>query len=142
VAQLSKQLAATSTSSAAAPALKASSGAAAAGASGRVSPSLTEHDTKNTANASVLLASGAFRLQPGKDVLEYEALAGMRLEDGIDVTRKVRPPHPAGGKAAGPRQQQAQGTWQTRQRQCLQRQCMSLILPCTRAGCGPVCNCT
>jgi hypothetical protein len=98
VAQLSKQLAATSTSStAAAPAAKASSGAAAAaaGASGRVSPSLTEHDTKNTANASVLLATGSFRLQPGKDTLEYDALLGMRLEDGIDVTRKVRPAQPA-----------------------------------------------
>lgn len=50
---------------------------------------LSEHDRINTTNAVELLQSGAFKLVPGKDVLPYDRLITLRLEDGIDVTRKV-----------------------------------------------------
>lgn len=43
----------------------------------------------NNTNALELLQSGAFKLVPGKDSVPYEQLKGLRLEDGIDVTRKV-----------------------------------------------------
>lgn len=50
---------------------------------------LSEHDRVNNTNALELLQSGAFKLVPGKDTVPYEKLMGLRLEDGIDVTRKV-----------------------------------------------------
>lgn len=36
------------------------------------------------------LCSGAFKRAPGVDVIPYEELKGLRLEDGVDVSRKVR----------------------------------------------------
>jgi hypothetical protein len=54
-----------------------------------LSVALSEHDTKNTANVAMLLQSAEFKLQPGKDFVEYQELVKLRLEDGIDVTRKV-----------------------------------------------------
>lgn len=50
---------------------------------------LSEHDRVNNTNALELLQSGAFKLVPGQDTVPYEKLMGLRLEDGIDVTRKV-----------------------------------------------------
>jgi hypothetical protein len=51
---------------------------------------VSEHDLKNTANALELLQAATFKLTPGKDEVPYEQLVGLRLEDGVDVTRKVR----------------------------------------------------
>lgn len=50
---------------------------------------VSEHDKVNTTNVAALLASAEFKLVPGQDVLPYEQLMTLRLEDGIDVTRKV-----------------------------------------------------
>jgi hypothetical protein len=50
---------------------------------------VSEHDRANTTNALELLQTGAFKLLPGKDTVPYEQLVSLRLEDGIDVTRKV-----------------------------------------------------
>ncbi|GAX81454.1 hypothetical protein CEUSTIGMA_g8883.t1 [Chlamydomonas eustigma] len=49
---------------------------------------LSSHDKQNTPNASMLLKLGAFRLQPLVDTIPYEELVKLRLEDGIDPTRK------------------------------------------------------
>lgn len=49
---------------------------------------LSEHDTANTANVALLLKQGTFKYQPLQDFLPYDDLLTMRLEDGIDVTRK------------------------------------------------------
>lgn len=57
---------------------------------------LSEHDRVNNTNALELLQTGSFKLVPGKDTVPYEKLMGLRLEDGIDVTRKVRPGPPRG----------------------------------------------
>ena len=62
-----------------------------------LSVALSEHDAKNTANVAILLQSAEFKLQPGKDFVEYQELIKLRLEDGIDVTRKVRT-----GRCRGP----------------------------------------
>lgn len=50
---------------------------------------LSTHDKVNTTNALELLQSGTFKLVPGQDTVPYDKLMGLRLEDGIDVTRKV-----------------------------------------------------
>ncbi|GIL46795.1 hypothetical protein Vafri_3680 [Volvox africanus] len=55
--------------------------------SGEASP-LSTHDTKNTINVSQLLKLGAFKLQPLKDFVSYVELQRLRVEDGIDATRK------------------------------------------------------
>ncbi|KXZ52750.1 hypothetical protein GPECTOR_8g141 [Gonium pectorale] len=55
--------------------------------SGEASPSST-HDTKNTINVSQLLKLGAFKMQPLKDFVPYAELQRLRVEDGIDATRK------------------------------------------------------
>ncbi|GLC37864.1 hypothetical protein PLESTB_001484200 [Pleodorina starrii] len=54
---------------------------------GDASPPST-HDTKNTINVSQLLKAGAFKMQPLKDFVPYEELQRLRVEDGIDATRK------------------------------------------------------
>lgn len=36
-----------------------------------------------------VLKAGEFRLKPGVDFVPYEELTTLRLEDGLDVTRKV-----------------------------------------------------
>jgi len=53
------------------------------------SPILSPHDKVNTTNAAALLQASEFKLRPGMDEVPYERLVGLRLEDGIDVTRKV-----------------------------------------------------
>ncbi|GIL70829.1 hypothetical protein Vretimale_3916 [Volvox reticuliferus] len=55
--------------------------------SGEASP-VSTHDTKNTINVSQLLKLGAFKLQPLKDFVTYAELQRLRVEDGIDATRK------------------------------------------------------
>lgn len=50
---------------------------------------ISEHDRINNTNALELLQSGAFKLVPGKDTVPYDKLITLRLEDGVDVTRKV-----------------------------------------------------
>lgn len=56
------------------------------------SPMLSEHDKVNTVNVAELLKSAEFKLVPGKDTVPYEELIKLRLEDGVDVTRKVGQP--------------------------------------------------
>ncbi|GFR43929.1 hypothetical protein Agub_g5067 [Astrephomene gubernaculifera] len=46
------------------------------------------HDTKNTINVALLLKQGGFKMQPLKDFVQYAELQRLRLEDGIDATRK------------------------------------------------------
>lgn len=58
---------------------------------------LSEHDRVNNTNALELLQSGTFKLVPGKDSVPYEKLMTLRLEDGIDVTRKVSVSEVEGG---------------------------------------------
>ncbi|KAG2498936.1 hypothetical protein HYH03_003126 [Edaphochlamys debaryana] len=52
------------------------------------SPPPSSHDTKNTINVSQLIKLGAFKMVPLKDFVPYEELLRLRLEDGIDATRK------------------------------------------------------
>eukprot|EP00775_Hariotina_reticulata_P013017 gene13017-13146_t len=52
------------------------------------SPTLSPHDKVNTTNVAALLQASEFKLRPGVDEVPYEQLVGLRLEDGIDVTRK------------------------------------------------------
>jgi hypothetical protein len=49
-----------------------------------------EHDLVNTANVAQVLQAGEFRLRPGVDFVGYDELKELRLEDGLDVSRKVR----------------------------------------------------
>jgi hypothetical protein len=42
-----------------------------------------------------LLSSGSFKKLPGKDVIPYEELVKLRIEDGIDASAKVRASLPA-----------------------------------------------
>ncbi|KIZ07269.1 hypothetical protein MNEG_0682 [Monoraphidium neglectum] len=49
---------------------------------------LTQHDLVNTANVALVLQAGEFKLRPGVDVVPYEELKELRLEDGLDVSRK------------------------------------------------------
>ncbi|WIA32227.1 hypothetical protein OEZ86_003075 [Tetradesmus obliquus] len=51
-------------------------------------PLLSEHDKVNTVNVAALLATAEFKLVPGIDRVPYEELIKLRLEDGVDVTRK------------------------------------------------------
>uniref|UniRef100_A0A383VYJ2 HP domain-containing protein n=1 Tax=Tetradesmus obliquus TaxID=3088 RepID=A0A383VYJ2_TETOB len=51
-------------------------------------PLLSEHDKVNTVNVTALLATAEFKLVPGIDRVPYEELIKLRLEDGVDVTRK------------------------------------------------------
>ena len=37
-----------------------------------------------------MLQAGEFKLRPGVDFVSYEELKELRLEDGLDVSRKVR----------------------------------------------------
>jgi hypothetical protein len=37
-----------------------------------------------------VLQAGEFKLKPGVDVVPYAELKELRLEDGLDVSRKVR----------------------------------------------------
>lgn len=53
-----------------------------------VVPRRSDHDQRNTTNAAQLLKLGAFKLQPLKDFVAYDELIKLRLEDGIDPTRK------------------------------------------------------
>lgn len=55
---------------------------------GPIARVVSEHDTANTANVAQLLKQGTFKYQPLQDFLPYDDLKSMRLEDGIDVTRK------------------------------------------------------
>jgi hypothetical protein len=48
----------------------------------------SDHDRKNTANVSAVLATGKFDKVPGRDVIPLAALRALRLEDGVDATRK------------------------------------------------------
>jgi hypothetical protein len=52
-------------------------------------PQLSEHDKVNTVNVAELLRTAEFKLVPGVDRVPYEELIKLRLEDGVDVTRKV-----------------------------------------------------
>lgn len=47
-----------------------------------------EHDLVNTANVAQVLQAGEFRLRPGVDFVGYDELKELRLEDGLDVSRK------------------------------------------------------
>ncbi|KIZ01524.1 hypothetical protein MNEG_6435 [Monoraphidium neglectum] len=49
---------------------------------------LTQHDLVNTANVAQVLQAGEFKLKPGVDVVPYAELKELRLEDGLDVSRK------------------------------------------------------
>lgn len=49
---------------------------------------LTQHDLVNTANVALVLQAGGFKLRPGIDVVPYDQLKELRLEDGLDVSRK------------------------------------------------------
>jgi len=49
---------------------------------------VTVHDKANTTNALQLLKMGTFKLKPGVDTVGYEELVTLRLEDGIDPTRR------------------------------------------------------
>ena len=56
-------------------------------------PPISDHDRadgkkKLTSNVSVLLKDAKFKLAPGSEVIPYERLVGLRVEDGIDPTRK------------------------------------------------------
>ncbi len=44
---------------------------------------MSNHDSKNTTNASQLLALGTFKLVPLKDFVPYEELLKLRLEVGL-----------------------------------------------------------
>lgn len=50
--------------------------------------SLTQHDLVNTANVALVLQAGEFKMKPGVDFVSYEQLQELRLEDGLDVSRK------------------------------------------------------
>eukprot|EP00798_Chlamydomonas_sp_ICE-L_P031834 gene31834-7040_t len=68
-----------------------SSGAATTEKPSAVKPrilALSDHDSKNTVNASELLAMGSFKLVPLQNFVPYDELVKLRLEDGIDPTRK------------------------------------------------------
>jgi hypothetical protein len=52
-------------------------------------PLLSEHDKVNTTNVAELLRTAEFKLVPGIDRVPYDELIKLRLEDGVDVTRKV-----------------------------------------------------
>jgi hypothetical protein len=60
----------------------------AGGTAGGAAGNVTEHDRINTANVALLLEAGEFAKKPGADFIPYEDLKGLRLEDGIDATRK------------------------------------------------------
>ncbi|KAG1669905.1 hypothetical protein FOA52_002431 [Chlamydomonas sp. UWO 241] len=49
---------------------------------------VTQHDRTNTINAAQLLKMGTFKLKPGTDTVAYDELMKLRLEDGIDPTRR------------------------------------------------------
>eukprot|EP00879_Flechtneria_rotunda_P006040 GHRR01006353.1.p1 GENE.GHRR01006353.1~~GHRR01006353.1.p1 ORF type:complete len:271 (+),score=94.45 GHRR01006353.1:73-885(+) len=49
---------------------------------------LSVHDKVNTTDARLLLEQGQFKLQPGADTVPFQELVNLRLEDGVDVTRK------------------------------------------------------
>jgi hypothetical protein len=49
---------------------------------------ISDHDRKNTANVSAVLSSGKFDKVPGRDVIPLASLKALRLEDGIDATKK------------------------------------------------------
>lgn len=51
-------------------------------------PIVVSHDKQNTVNAFQLLKLGAFKLQPLVDFIAYDDLVKLRLEDGIDPTRR------------------------------------------------------
>lgn len=53
---------------------------------GEVPPS--EHDRKNSHNVAQVLAEGSFKYVPLQDFIPYEELKALRVEDGIDATRK------------------------------------------------------
>jgi hypothetical protein len=97
VSELRKQLTSVGGSSpSAADAVAAATAAAVPAAASPVSggersssPILSPHDKVNTTNAAALLQASEFKLRPGMDEVPYEQLVGLRLEDGIDVTRKV-----------------------------------------------------
>lgn len=48
----------------------------------------SKHDKRNTINAAILLKQGSFKLQPLQDFVPYAKLVKLRVEDGIDATRK------------------------------------------------------
>ncbi|GBF95236.1 hypothetical protein Rsub_07951 [Raphidocelis subcapitata] len=50
--------------------------------------SLTQHDLVNTANVALVLQAGEFKMKPGVDFVPYAQLQELRLEDGLDVSRK------------------------------------------------------